>query len=117
MLLAQRRPQLPPRRSEIGFLVIVEAAEDLPHPPHLAADVFELPKHGLCGLAVLGEVCPAGVGNGVELLGPFGRDARIAHLLEPRERRIDHPRTRAVEASGALLERLDELVPVTGTLR
>src|SRR5262249_32296194 len=46
----------------------------------------------------------------------FGVDARIAHVVEPRERWVDHARAWAVAAAGALLDQFDELVTVARLL-
>ena len=53
------------------------------------------------------------VGNPIKFLCAFGFDDGVTQLLEISERWIDHPRAGAVKASGAFLERLDDLVAVT----
>src|ERR1700680_1519695 len=111
-LVPQRLPELAPRRAELRVVILVEP-ENLAHTAHLAADVFELAEHRIGSLLVVPEVCAPRVGDAVELLRAFGGDARVTHLLEPGERRVDHAGARAVEAARALFERLDELVAMT----
>src|SRR5262249_49937407 len=97
----------------LRLIVLIEATQDLAYAPHFAADVLELAEHGIGRAAVLLEVRATRVGNAVELLGPFCCHARVAHLLEPGKRRVDHARAGAVKAPGALLKGFDELVAVT----
>jgi hypothetical protein len=80
---------------------------------HLAADPAQLRKDRFGERAPLVEMTPTIVGDPIEFLRPFGFDERIAKLFEISERGVHHPGTGAVEAAGTLLERLDDLVPVT----
>src|ERR1700728_1072386 len=115
---AQGLLELAARRADLPRLLrrVAEAAEELAYSAHLAADVLELAEHGVGRIAVFLEVLPTGVGDAVELLGALGGHARVAHLLEPGKRRIDHAGTRAVEASRALFQCLDQLIAVAGPL-
>src|ERR1035437_964826 len=77
------------------------------------ADLGEPVDDLVDGALVLGEVLPSGVGDRVDLLAAFlDRGAREAHVLEHRERRVDRTRARRVATAGALLQLLDDLVPV-----
>ena len=66
--------------------------------------------------AVVGEVGPALVGDGVELLVALGRRGDVAGLLEEGQRRIDDARARRIEALRLFLDGLDQVVAVARLL-
>src|SRR5260370_16998145 len=60
----------------------------------------------------LGHESPTRVGDAVDLAPVLLHRGDIAHILEHLQRRVDRARAGGIEATKALLERLDQLVPV-----
>src|ERR1700730_3455964 len=97
-------------------VTLLIAGEGLPNSVHLPANSGELRQHGLGKNAIFVEPRQSGLGDAIELLATLGFDRGVADLFEVGEGRIDHTRTRRVEALGRFFKRLDDLVPMTGAL-
>src|SRR5690606_19236202 len=70
----------------------------------------------LDGLAVVGEVAPSVIGDGIELLVAVRLRGDVARLFKPGQRRIDDSRAGRIEALRLLIDGLDDVVAVTGLL-
>src|SRR5260370_42588630 len=60
----------------------------------------------------LGHEGATGVGDAVDLAPVLLHGGDVAHVLEHLQRRVDRARAGSIEATEALLERFDQLVPV-----
>src|SRR5207244_2345172 len=92
-------------------------AERLPHALHFAANAHELRQDCIGQGTMLVELGAAEVGDLVELLAPVSFDCGKTDLFKVSECRIDHARTRRVEAFRGFFQRFDDLVAMSGSLR
>src|SRR6266540_883753 len=108
----ERRPH--ERRHPAAVLIL--AAEATAHARNLLADGGKALEHSVDEVAIVVEIRPAFVGDGVKLLGAFRLRRDVAGLLEISQRRVNDARTRRVPAGGLFLEHLDDLVAVARLL-
>src|SRR6202051_1575308 len=73
-------------------------------------------EHGVNHVAIGLEIDAAFAGDGVELLGAFGRSGDVAGFLQISQRRIDDAGARRIPIRGLLLDPLDDLVAVARLL-
>ena len=95
---------------------VANAGECLAHLVHAPADVGQRIQYGFRRGAVGGEMGSAVGRQIVEFSRTFMLDASVADLFEESQCRIDHAGARTVEAAGALLDRLNELITVARAL-
>src|SRR5690606_18309105 len=79
---------------------------------HAVAGLFEEVEGRLDRLAIVVEMRPALVGDGIELLVPLGGGGHVAGLLEEGEGGINDARAGRVKALRLLLDGLDQVVAV-----
>ncbi|CCV08667.1 hypothetical protein MESS2_780014 [Mesorhizobium metallidurans STM 2683] len=99
-----------------AILAVVVPAEPVARLGHLAAETLEVVEHVVDHLAVFVEMRLPGIGDREHLLVAFRRRDGIAGLFQEGQRRIDHAWTWAVDAAGALLQRLDDVIAVARRL-
>src|ERR1700685_3131208 len=79
---------------------------------HLLAEPRQLIQSLFHTRAIFLQMLGARFGDLVELLGPFRFRSGVAHFFQVGQRRINHARTRRVDAAGMFFDLFDDLVAV-----